>query len=85
MKLAVFSLALAGFLLLQGCMPPQPNPAFRRCANACSRHEDHCMVNATSSRAIDRCNASQDRCEAACEKKYPRYLQPHQARTRKQH
>lgn len=85
MKLAVFSLAFAGILLLQGCVAPQPNPAFRNCANSCSRQEDHCMVNATSSRAIDHCNAFQDRCEARCEKKYPRYLQPHQRKTRNQH
>ncbi|HKB60904.1 MAG TPA: hypothetical protein VKC56_12760 [Gallionellaceae bacterium] len=75
MKHAVFLLALAGILLLQGCVAPQPNPAFRSCANACSKHEDNCMVNATTAREIDRCNASQDACVATCDKKYPRYLQ----------
>lgn len=76
MKHGFFSLLLlGGLLLLQGCVPPKPNPAFRHCANSCSSHEDHCMVNATSSGAIDHCNASQDRCMAVCDRKYPRYLQ----------
>jgi hypothetical protein len=74
MKTVVFLLALAGSLLLQGCVAPQPNPAFRNCANACSKRQDNCMVNATSAREIDRCNGSQDACVTTCDKKYPRYL-----------
>ncbi len=73
MKHAVFMLAL-GVLLLQGCVAPQPNPQFRSCTNACSKRQDSCMVNATTAGEIDRCNSSQDACVAACEKKYPRYL-----------
>lgn len=74
MKHAVLLLALAGAFALQGCKGPQPNPEFRTCANACSKHQDNCMVNASTSGQIDRCNSTQDACVATCDKKYPRYL-----------
>jgi hypothetical protein len=67
-------LALAGAFCLQGCVAPQPNPEFRSCANTCSKRQDDCMVNASTSGQIDRCNTSQNACVAACDKKYPRYL-----------
>lgn len=67
-------LASLGAALLTGCAAPQPNPEFRACANACIARQDSCMVGASSSAEVARCNAGLDACVAGCEKKFPRYL-----------
>ncbi len=71
---ALFALACA--LLLSACAVPKPNPEFRECANACTRRQDACMVNATTSADVSRCNAGLEACVASCEKRFPRYIQP---------
>lgn len=76
MKHVVGFLALTGALFLQGCDTMQPNPQFRNCANACSKKQDSCMIKATTADDIARCNSSQNSCVAACEQKFPRYIQP---------
>lgn len=67
---------LASALLLASCAAPKPNPEFRECANACTKRQDACMVNAANATDVSRCNAGLDACVASCERKFPRYLQP---------
>ena len=67
---------LASALLLAACATPKPNPEFRECANACTRRQDACMVNATTSADVSRCHVGLDACVAGCERKFPRYMQP---------
>lgn len=68
--------ALASAVMLASCAAPKPNPEFRECANACTKRQDACMVNAGTAADVSRCNAGLDACVASCEKKFPRYLQP---------
>lgn len=63
-------------ILLMGCTPMKPNPEFRDCANGCTRRQDACMVGASTAAGVSKCNASLDACVAACERRFPRYVQP---------
>ena len=74
MKYARLLPGLAGLFLLAGCLPPQHNPEFSNCANACTTKLDACMVNASTATETERCNSRLDACTQACEKKYSRYL-----------
>jgi len=67
---------IASTLVLHGCVSMQSNPEFRNCANTCTKKQDECMVDATTSKAVASCNSAMDSCIARCEKKYPRYIQP---------
>lgn len=71
---AVALIAVASVLLMGGCVSVQTNPQFSNCANACTKKQDACMVNASTGDEVTRCNTSFDACVAACEKKFPRYL-----------
>jgi len=74
MKILPMSAVLAGSLLLSGCFPPQVNPKFSDCANACTSKQDACMVNATTAGEVQRCNNTLDACVQRCEQKHSRYL-----------
>lgn len=76
MKRIAGLVVLAGAMALQGCNTMVPNPHFRDCANACSKRQDGCMIKASTADDIARCNSSQESCVAACEKKFPRYVNP---------
>ena len=65
---------LASALLLAACSAPKPNPEFRDCANACTKRQDACMVNAASSTDVAKCNTGLEACINSCERKFPRYL-----------
>lgn len=73
---AVALITIAGAFLFSGCVAMQPNPQFSSCANACTKKQDACMVNASTAEQIAACNATLDSCVAGCEKKFPRYIQP---------
>lgn len=73
---AVALITITSLFLLSGCMSMQINPEFRACANACTKKQDACMVNASTAEQVSRCNATLDACVAGCEKRFPRYIQP---------
>lgn len=66
----------ASAFVLAGCAAPKPNPEFRECANTCTKRQDACMINATNSTDVSRCNEGLNACIASCERKFPRFLQP---------
>lgn len=73
MKILCAMAVLAG-VLLSGCMSPQPNPEFSRCANACATQQDTCMVNASTAGEIEQCDTRMEACMAQCKKAHSRYL-----------
>lgn len=60
--------------LMGGCAAMKPNPEFSSCSNKCTKKQDACMVNASTSDDVARCNAALDRCMTSCEAKYPRWI-----------
>jgi uncharacterized lipoprotein YajG len=76
MKPSYVLFTFASVVMLASCAAPKPNPEFRECANACTKRQDACMVSASTSADVSRCNTGLDACVASCERKFPRYLQP---------
>lgn len=70
----VLPVLLMSAFVLGGCVTTQPNPEFSSCSNSCTKKQDACMVNASTSNDIARCNAALDQCVAQCETKHPRYI-----------
>ncbi len=70
---AVALITITSAFLFSGCVAT-PNPQFSNCANACTKKQDACMVNASTADQVSKCNATLDACVASCEKKFPRYL-----------
>lgn len=70
----VLPVLLMSAFFLGGCVTTQPNPEFSSCSNSCTKKQDACMVNASTSNDIARCNAALDQCVAQCETKHPRYI-----------
>lgn len=76
MNIRMLCAAAATSFLLAACVPMKENPEFNTCADACSKKQNSCMVNAGTARDIDKCSEAINQCVAACEKRHPRYLKP---------
>lgn len=76
MKLRTLGAVVATTILLTGCVSMRENPKFNACADSCSNKQNSCMVNASSANDVEKCGKALDSCVAACEKRFPRYLQP---------
>lgn len=74
MNIRILCATLATSILLTACVPIQENPQFNSCADACSKKQNNCMVNAGTATEIENCTNALDKCVAACEQRYPRYL-----------
>lgn len=66
-------LAIMVSIFLTACVSMMPNPEHQACTRACNESKNKCMLNATSSDAISKCDGAYQECMQRCAA-YPAFI-----------
>ena len=76
MRILIVSLAALAAVSFGACSGLVRNPEFAECMNACAKEQNICVLNATSAKQIEECNARQEQCVKTCQAEHKRYIKP---------
>ena len=74
MRILIVSLAALAAVSFGACSGLVQNPEFAACMDECANKQNACVLNATSAKEIEECNASQEQCVKTCQADHKRYI-----------